>query len=135
MAAHYPRRSWGSAALDEHTGDSQVHTRHEAGSITVTGLIDIWRPVADKWSAVYASVGDTDWDSKTPCSEWTVRGFVEHNLDWQATGGAMLGAATKPGDDWDTIRAAYAAHLSDPSNLDGGVQEFGGIPKQQLAGF
>jgi len=101
----------------------------------MSGPIDIWRPVADKWTAVYARIDDSDWDTTTPCSEWTVRDLVEHNLDWQATGGALLGAATKPGDDWETIRAAYDAHLSDPSNLEGTVDDFGGIPKQELAGF
>jgi|SRR3954452_1345276 len=101
----------------------------------MSGPIDLWRPVADKWTEVYAGVGDSDWDRQTPCKEWTVRGLVDHNLQWQAKGGAMLGAATKPGDDWDTIRAAYAAHLSDPANLEGTVEEFAGAPKQQLAAF
>jgi uncharacterized protein (TIGR03086 family) len=101
----------------------------------VSGPIDIWRPVADKWTDVYAQVGDADLETRTPCNEWSVRDLIEHNLQWQAKGGALLGAATKPGDDWETIREAYAAHLSDPSNLDGTVDEFAGIPKQELAGF
>jgi uncharacterized protein (TIGR03086 family) len=101
----------------------------------VSGPIDMWRPVADKWADVYARVGDSDWDKQTPCSDWTVRDLVEHTLQWQATGGAMLGAATSRGDGWDAIRNAYASHLSDPSNLDGTVDEFAGIPKQQLAAF
>jgi uncharacterized protein (TIGR03086 family) len=101
----------------------------------VSGPIDVWRPVADKWTEVYARVGDADWNSQTPCQEWSVRGLVDHTLQWQATGGAMLGAATAPGDDWESIREAYASHLSDPSNLAGTVAEFAGIPKQELAGF
>lgn len=101
----------------------------------MSGPIDIWGPVADKWTEVCARIGDADWDKQTPCSEWTVRELVDHTLQWQATGGAMLGAATTPGDDWETIRAAYAAHLSDPSNLEGTVDEFAGIPRQELAGF
>jgi uncharacterized protein (TIGR03086 family) len=101
----------------------------------VSGPIDIWRPVADKWTDVYARVGDTQWDARTPCSEWTVRDLVEHNLQWQATGGAMLGAATEQGDDWETIREAYASHLSDPSNLEGTVGEFADIPRHELAAF
>jgi uncharacterized protein (TIGR03086 family) len=101
----------------------------------VSGPIDVWRPVAGKWTDVYARVGEADWDTRTPCSEWTVRDLIQHNLDWQATGGAMLGAATKPGDDWEAIREAYAAHLSDPSNLEGTVDEFAGIPKQELVAF
>ncbi|MEO6145289.1 MAG: hypothetical protein ABIP19_15035 [Dermatophilaceae bacterium] len=47
----------------------------------------------------------------------------------------MLGAATAPCDDWETIREAYAIYLSDPSNLAGTVEEFAGIPKQELTGF
>ena len=101
----------------------------------MTGPIDLWRPVADKWADVYGRVRDADWETRTPCSEWTVRDLIEHNLEWQATGGAMLGAATKPGDDWETIREAYSEHLSDPSNLEGAVDEFAGIPRQQLAAF
>jgi uncharacterized protein (TIGR03086 family) len=101
----------------------------------VSGPIDVWRPVADKWTEVYARVGNNDWDSRTPCDEWSVRGLVDHTLWWQGTGGAMLGAATAPGDDWETIREAFAVHLADPSNLGGTVEEFAGIPKQELTGF
>ena len=36
---------------------------------------------------------------------------------------------------WDRIRAAFDALLSDSSQLTGSVPEFGGIPKQELAGF
>jgi len=56
-------------------------------------------------------------------------------LSWQAEGGRLLGADTAPGDNWDRIRAAFDALLSDPSQLTGSVAEFGGIPKQELAGF
>jgi uncharacterized protein (TIGR03086 family) len=101
----------------------------------VSGPIDLWQPVADKWTEVYAEVKPTDWDTQSPCADWTVRGLVEHTLEWQATGGALLGATTSKDDDWETIRAAYATHLSDLSNLDGTVEEFAGIPKQQLAAF
>lgn len=101
----------------------------------MTGLIDIWAPVADKWTEVQARVADTDLDTGTPCSGWTVRDLIEHTLQWQATGGAMLGAATRAGDDWETIRQAYASHLLDPSNLEGTVDEFAGIPRQELAAF
>ena len=101
----------------------------------MSGPIDIWRVVADKWTDVYERVGDDQWDLQTPCAEWTVRGLVDHNLQWQATGGALLGAETGAGDDWETIRQAYAAHLSDPSNLEGNVPEFGGAPKPDLAAF
>jgi len=101
----------------------------------VNGPIDVWRQVADKWTEVYVRVGDADWALQTPCEEWNVRGLVDHTLQWQATGGAMLGAATASGDDWATIREAYAIYLSDPSNLAGTVDEFAGIAKQDLTGL
>lgn len=101
----------------------------------MSGPIDVWREAADKWTEVYARVGDADWALQTPCKEWSVRGLVDHTLQWQATGGAMLGAATASGDDWETIREAYAIYLSDPSNLAGTVEEFAGIPRQELTGF
>jgi uncharacterized protein (TIGR03086 family) len=101
----------------------------------VSGPIDVWRPVADKWTEVYARIGDADWDKQSPCKDWSVRDLVDHTLQWQATGGGMLGAATAPGDDWETIREAYATHLADPSNLAGTVDEFAGIPRQELTGF
>jgi uncharacterized protein (TIGR03086 family) len=101
----------------------------------MTGPIEIWRVVAEKWTEVYDGVGDEHWELATPCDEWTVRALIDHNLQWQATGGGLLGAATGPGDDWPTIRDAYAAHLADPSNLEGAVPEFAGIPKPDLAAF
>jgi uncharacterized protein (TIGR03086 family) len=101
----------------------------------VSGPIDVWRAVADKWTEVLARVGDADWEKPTPCEDWTVRGLVDHTLQWQATGAAMLGATSAPGDDWEAIRDAYASHLSDPANLAGTVDEFAGIPKQELTGF
>jgi uncharacterized protein (TIGR03086 family) len=60
---------------------------------------------------------------------------VDHTLSWQAEGGGLIGADTTPGDDWDRIRAAFDALLSDPARLTGNVSEFGGVPKQDLAGF
>ena len=101
----------------------------------MSGPVDIWRPVADKWGEVYAQVGDDQWDRPTPCEEWTVRELVDHTLQWQARGGSMIGADTKPGDDWEQIRRAFDAALSDPSNLTGTADEFGGIPRHELAGF
>jgi hypothetical protein len=101
----------------------------------MSGPIDIWRQAADKWTAVYSCVGDDQWDGRTPCAEWNVRELVDHTLNWQATGGALLGASIAAGADWEAIRESYATHLSDPSNLEGTVAEFAGIPKQELAAF
>jgi uncharacterized protein (TIGR03086 family) len=99
------------------------------------GPIDLWRQVADKWSEVYDGIDDSHWALETPCAGWRVRDLVDHTLRWQAEGGALLGMTTKPDDEWETIRAAYADHLSDDSNLEGTVDEFAGIPKGDLAGL
>ena len=101
----------------------------------MSSALDLWRQTAAKWSEVYGQVTDSQWERPTPCDEWTVRQLVEHTLDWQAEGGGLIGAGTAPGDDWDRIRAAFDSLLSEPSRLTGSVAEFGGIPKQELAGF
>jgi uncharacterized protein (TIGR03086 family) len=101
----------------------------------MTGPVDIWCQVATKWSEVYGAVADDQWANPTPCSEWDVRGLVDHTLRWQADGGRLLGAEIGAGAGWDEIRAAYDAVLSDPSRLEGSVPEFGGVPKHQMAGF
>ncbi len=101
----------------------------------MNGPLDIWRQAAAKWSEVYGQVTGSQWERPTPCDEWTVRQLVDHTLSWQAEGGRLIGADTAPGDNWDRIRAAFDALLSDPALLTGSVAEFGGIPKQDLAGF
>jgi uncharacterized protein (TIGR03086 family) len=101
----------------------------------MSSALDLWHQTAAKWSEVYGQVGDEQWEKPTPCDDWTVRQLVEHTLGWQAEGGGLLGADTAPGDDWDRIRAAFDALLSDPAQLAGNVAEFGGIPKENLVGF
>jgi uncharacterized protein (TIGR03086 family) len=97
--------------------------------------LDLWRPTAAKWNEVYGQVIGSQWEQPTPCAEWTVRQLVDHTLGWQAEGGRLIGADTAPGDDWDRIYAAFDALFSEPSPLTGNVAEFGGIAKQELAGF
>jgi uncharacterized protein (TIGR03086 family) len=101
----------------------------------MSGLVDIWRPVAGKWSEVSGQVRDDQWGNPTPCDEWTVRQLVNHTLDWQAEGGRLIGADVAPGDDWDRIRTAFDSHLADPDRLTGTVDAFAGIPKQDLVGL
>jgi uncharacterized protein (TIGR03086 family) len=101
----------------------------------MSGELDLWRQTAAKWSEVYGQVTDSQWEKPTPCDEWNVRQLVDHTLSWQAEGGRLIGAGTAPGDDWERIRAAFDALLSDPSRLTGNVPEFAGIPKQDLAAF
>ena len=100
----------------------------------MSGLLDIWRQVADKWSEVYGQVTDSQWERPTPCEEWTVRQLVDHTLSWQSEGGRLIGADTAPGDDWDRIRPAFDALLSDPAQLAGTVTEFGGFRSRTWPG-
>ena len=101
----------------------------------MSGLLDIWRQVAGKWSEVSGQVRDDQWDNPTPCDEWTVRQLVDHTLGWQAEGGRLIGADVVPGDDWDRIRTAFDAHLADSNRLAGTVEAFAGIPKHDLVGL
>src|SRR4051794_29410478 len=101
----------------------------------VSGPVDIYKQVAAKWSDLSTQIVDDQWDDPTPCDGWNVRQLVEHVYGWQTEGGNLLGIALGPGSEWDEIRAGFEATLSDPSQLVGDVPEFGGIPKENLAGF
>jgi uncharacterized protein (TIGR03086 family) len=101
----------------------------------MSGPVDIWRQVAAKWNDVYGAIGANQWSNATPCEGWDVRQLVDHTLGWQAEGGRLLGADIATDADWPAIRAAYEAVLSDPGQLGGTVDEFGGIPRHELAGF
>jgi uncharacterized protein (TIGR03086 family) len=101
----------------------------------MSGIGDIWRQAAAKWTEVSAQVTDDDWDKPTTCEEWTVRDLVGHAMHWQAMGGGIVGAGTAPGDDWATTEPRLSAALDDPSNLEGTAEAMGGMPKQQVAGF
>ncbi len=101
----------------------------------MSGPGEVWGQAAQKWTEVSAAIGDDDWDKPTTCDGWTVRDLVDHVMQWQATGGGVLGAGTAPGQDWSEIRPALAAALSDPANLEGVAEAFGGMPKQAVAGL
>lgn len=95
---------------------------------------DIWRETAAKWNEVAEQIGDR-WDADTTCDGWTVRDLVDHTMHWQGQGGGVLGAGTKPGDEWSAIEPALSAALDDPANLEGQAEAMGGMPKQQVFGF
>ena len=96
---------------------------------------EIWQQAADKWSEVSGQIGDDEWGKSTTCDDWTVKELVDHAMHWQAMGGGVFGAATKPGDDWATIQPALGAALADPANLEGNAEAFGNMPKQGVAGL
>ncbi len=95
-----------------------------------------WQQAADNFDRHLKAVTDDQWDAPTGCGEWTVRDLVDHTVHWQAMVGSMVGAGTKPGDDWDTVRTNIAAALADPSNLEGIIEggPFNGMPKHQALG-
>ena len=90
---------------------------------------------ADEWTEVAGNLTDADWSKPTTCDSFTVRDLVDHTMHWQAMGGSVFGAGTKPGDDWSAVQPAVAAALSDPANLEGTSEAMGGMPKQQVLGL
>lgn len=100
----------------------------------MTAPVDLWRQVADRWAWVHGQIGDGQWDNPTPCAGWTVRDLIDH-LQWHVTALGMLDADVGPDEGWESVRTALEALLSDPSRLEGTVDEFGGMPRAGLANF
>ena len=118
-------------------GDGAVGLGHAIRFAAMTEQAAVWRLTADKWTEVADAITDDDWSKPT-----TVRRVhrprarrCDHAMHWQAMGGGIVGAGTAPGDAWDDVRPALSAALEDPSNLDGTVEAFGGMPKQQVLGL
>jgi uncharacterized protein (TIGR03086 family) len=101
----------------------------------MTDQASIWRLTADKWTEVADQITDDDWSRPTTCDEFTVRDLVDHAMHWQALGGGMIGAGTAPGDPWSEVRPSLASALDDPANLEGTVDAFGGMSRQQILGL
>ena len=101
----------------------------------MSGMADIWKQSAHKFSRLLDQVRDEQWNAPTNCEGWTVRDLVDHAVGWQGSGGAMIGAGTDGETAWPTTKEAVAAALADPSNLEGNAEAMGGMPKQQVAGF
>jgi len=95
----------------------------------------MWGMVAAKWVEVNDQIGETDGEKASTCDGWCVQEIVDHALGWQITGGNVFGANIAEGADWATIQTAMTAALSDPSNLEGEAEGFGGMPKQGVAGM
>lgn len=108
---------------------------HAIPFVVMTEQAAVWRMTAEKWTEVADTIGDDDWSKPTTCDDFTVRELVDHAMHWQAMGGGIVGAGTAPGDAWDDVRPALSAALEDPSNLEGTVEAFGGMPKQQVLGL
>lgn len=95
----------------------------------------MWGMVAAKWTEVNSHIDEANIDTASTCEGWCVKDIVDHATGWQITGGNVLGAQIPEGADWATIQTAMSAALSDPSNLEGPAEGFGGMPKQGVAGM
>jgi len=95
----------------------------------------VWQQAVSKWDEVASQIGDADWEKPTTCDGWTVRDLVDHAMHWQAVGGAEIGAGTAPGQEWAEVQPALAAAFGDPANFEGVSENFGGMPKQGVAGM
>ncbi len=98
-------------------------------------IADIWGQAAGKWTEVVAQVGHDDWSKPTPCEGWTVRELVDHTMQSQTRGAAVVGADVAPDADWSQVQPAMQAALADPANLEGNVEAFGGMPTQAVVGL
>lgn len=101
----------------------------------MSGIADIWKETAARFSQLLDQVRDEQWNAPTNCEGWTVRDLVDHAVGWQGRGGGMIGADTDGETAWPTTKAAVGEALADPANLEGTAEEMGGMPKQQVAGF
>lgn len=91
----------------------------------MTEVVEQWKTVAALFAEQLAAVGDDQWETATPCSDWTVRQLVEHAVDVQRNVPKALGAeghdASIDGDPskgWATIVEATAQALAEPGALD-----------------
>ena len=95
----------------------------------------MWGMVAAKWTEVNDQIGEADAAKSSTCDGWCVQDIIDHATGWQITGGNVLGAEIPEGADWATIQSAMTAALSNPANLEGQAEGFGGMPKQGVAGM
>lgn len=101
----------------------------------MTSVEQMWGMVAARWAEVNDQIGEEDAAKSSTCDGWCVQDIVDHAIGWQIAGGNVLGAGIPEGADWTTIQSAMTAALSDPANLEGKAEGFGGMPKQGVAGM
>jgi uncharacterized protein (TIGR03086 family) len=85
-------------------------------------IADRYRRLSDQFAATVAGVTIDQWESPTPCEEWSVRDLVRHAVDTQGMFlgfvGREAGGIPSVDDDpvaaWDAARAAVQADLDDP---------------------
>lgn len=101
----------------------------------MTSVDQMWGMVAARWAEVNDQIGEGDAAKASTCDGWCVQDVVDHAVGWQITGGNVLGAEIPEGADWATIQSAMTTALSNPANLEGQAEGFGGMPKQGVAGM
>lgn len=84
-------------------------------------IIERWKMLTDAFGERLEGVADNQWNSPTPCSDFTVRQLVSHAIDVQRFVPKALGATgeidTPNGDDlkatWKAVRGAALAACSE----------------------
>lgn len=82
--------------------------------IDMSDILERWQKLTEAFGQRLDAVRDDQWDSATPCAEFTVRQLVEHAIDVQRMVPKGLGASgaidTPNGDDlkatWKAVRGA-----------------------------
>jgi uncharacterized protein (TIGR03086 family) len=99
--------------------------------------VDLWRQAAEAFDQRYQAVGEGQWESATPCAEWSVKDLVGHAAGvQQRVGGGLLGLELDEGTEWPVIRQAIDSALEDESALEGMSEggPFGPMPRSMMLG-
>lgn len=107
-------------------------------------ILERWKGLTDAFGQRLDAVGDDQWDSSTPCAEFTVRQLVSHAIDVQRMVAKALGESgaidTPNGDDlkatWKAVHGAALAAYSAAGALDTEIDSpLGGkMPAGQVLG-
>ena len=85
-------------------------------------IIDRYERAADGFTARLDSVGDDQWASPTPCTDWDVRRLVDHVIDVQRAIPEGLGMAVNdvpdPKATWKAVRDGAMTVLRQPGVLE-----------------
>jgi uncharacterized protein (TIGR03086 family) len=85
-------------------------------------IIDRYERAADGFTARLDAVGDDQWASRTPCTDWDVRRLVDHVIDVQRAIPEGLGMAVTdvpdPKATWKAVRDGAMTVLRQPGVLE-----------------
>lgn len=110
----------------------------------MSDILERWKRLTDAFGQRLEAVRDDQWDSSTPCAEFTVRQLVSHAIDVQRMVPKALGDSgsidTPNGDDlkatWKAVRGAALAAYGAEGALDKEINSpLGGrMPAEQVLG-